>query len=314
MVMPKVLSATMLDLALKKYIEFEVHPELAKSEQVTVRIIADKAEDNLKESEKTIYQLFKTIAKEKNSFTMKELESYARRYNTKFLAKLNEIEKLAKREQKETGNYSEETEREKRVWAGKGTGVLIALSFISFFVLGVLSTNIFLTAIAIIPTIIYTVTCFVMSGKYSALTQKGIDEQEQWNGLRKYMEDFSLIKEREVPELVLWEKYLVYATLFGNAEKVLKQLKVVYPEFSNDDYLRNTTYFYLIAHTDFNQSLVSSVNTAMQRAYNSSVAASSSSSGGGFGGGFSGGGGGRRWRRPVAVDAKIEKTRKKKKK
>lgn len=113
-----------------------------------------------------------------------------------------------------------------------------------------------------------------------------------------------MLNEREVPELVLWEKYLVYATAFGIADKVLKQLKVKYPEFSDDTYLSSTTYFYLMAHTDFNTSFVNSVSTSMQRAYQSSVASSSSSSGGGFGGGFSGGGGGggRWW--PAAADAK----------
>lgn len=114
-----------------------------------------------------------------------------------------------------------------------------------------------------------------------------------------------MLNEREVPELVLWEKYLVYATAFGIADKVLKQLKVKYPEFSDDTYLSNTAYFYLMAHTDFNTSFVNTVSTSMQRAYQSSVASSSSSSGSGFGGGFSGGGGfgGRWW--SVAVDAKI---------
>lgn len=136
------------------------------------------------------------------------------------------------------------------------------------------------------------------------LTQKGIDEKSQWEGLKKYMQDFSMLNEREVPELILWEKFLVYATVFGIAEQVLKQLKVKYPEFTDDTYLNRTAYFYLIAHTDFNTSFVNSVSSSMQRAYQSSVAHSSASSGGGFGGGFSGGGGGggRRW--SVAADAK----------
>lgn len=117
------------------------------------------------------------------------------------------------------------------------------------------------------------------------------------------MEDYSLIKDREVLEIAIWEKYLVYATLFGNAEQVLKQLKAVYPQFSDNEFMRDTTYFYLISHTNFNDSFVHSVDSAMTKAYQSSVASSYSSSGGGYGGGFSGGGGGRRWRRPEAVDA-----------
>lgn len=310
MIMPRILSSTMLDLALKKQIEFEVHPELSKNEQVIIKMVAGENGEKLKTSEKMIYDLFQTIARGTGTFNMKEFEKYAKRNNTTFLNKLNEIEAVAKVEQEAAGNYDKEIKKKHDNWIAKGTGALAAIIIAAFFALGLLEVNIIALAVAIIPVVIYAMTCFTMGGKFSGLTQKGLDEKEQWEGLRKYMEDFSLIKDREVPELVLWEKYLVYATLFGNAEKVLKQLKVVYPEFSNDDYMRNTTYFYLVAHTDFNHSFVSSVNTAMQRAYQSSIASSSSSSGGGFGGGFSGGGGGRRWRRPVAVDAKNRKTRK----
>lgn len=125
-----------------------------------------------------------------------------------------------------------------------------------------------------------------------------MDEKEQWQGLKKYMDDFSLLNEKEVPDLVLWEKYLVYATTFGIAEKVLNQLKVRYPEFSDENYMRNTAYFYIMMHPGYNTTFVNSINTSVSRAYSASVAASNSSSGGGYGGGFSGR---RRW--PEAVEA-----------
>lgn len=303
MVMPKVLSSTMLDLSLKKYIEFEVNDKLPKNEQVTV--IIKEGNKELKESERIIYDLFKTIAKEDGKFNMKEFEKYAKKNNTTFLNKLNKIEKVVQKEQEEAKNYDKKMKEKHDNWIGIGVTVLTILTFVAFFVS--ISISFIPVIILTIPAVIYAMTCFTIAGKFNGLTQKGIDEQEKWEGLKKYMEDFSMLKDREVPELVLWEKYLVYATLFGNAEKVLKQLKVVYPEFSNDDYMRNTTYFYLIAHTDFNKSFVNSVNTSMQNAYMSSV----SSSGGGYGGGFSGGGGGRRWRRPEAADAKIKKKREK---
>ena len=90
----------------------------------------------------------------------------------------------------------------------------------------------------------------------SILSTRGQEEVQMWKGLKKYMEDYSMLDERMVPDIVLWEKYLVYATAFGIADKVLKQLKVVYPEFSDDTYLSNSRYFYLMAHTDFNKSFV----------------------------------------------------------
>lgn len=125
-------------------------------------------------------------------------------------------------------------------------------------------------------------------------------------GLKRYMSEFSLMKEKEVPELVLWEKYLVYATVFGISEKVLKQLKVVYPQISDEEYMNSHgyTYMYLMYSSNFNNSFLSSLNTAVGNSYNN-VTTSNYSSGSGSGGGFSSGGGGGRWRRPEWAEDKI---------
>lgn len=288
-IMPKVLSATMLDLSLKKLVEFEMTE--VKKPQVIVKL---KQADTgmLKPSEEKIYELLKKIAGSDGSFNVKEIEKYASKHNSSFLATLSAIEQAAKTEQIEQENYNQKTKKQHDAWIAKGSAIPIFIMFVGMFLFVTMDIPLLAAGIVAIISIIYAIFCYTAAGRFSGLTQKGLDEQKQWEGLKRYMEDFSMLNEREVPELVLWEKYLVYATLFGNAEKVLKQLKVVYPEFSNDDYMRNTTYFYLMTHTDFNNSFVRAVDSSMQRAYNSSVASSSSSSGGGFGGGFSGGGGG----------------------
>ena len=288
-IMPKVLSATMLDLSLKKLIEFEMTAD--KKPQVIVKL---KQSDTsiLKPSEAKIYGLLQKIAGPDGSFNVKEIEKYASKHNSSFLGTLSAIEQAAKKEQTEQANYNPATKKQHDAWVAKATSVPIFIIFIGIFLFAMIDIPLLAVGAVAIISIIYAIFCYTAAGRFSGLTQKGLDEQKQWEGLKRYMEDFSMLNEREVPELVLWEKYLVYETLFGNAEKVLKQLKVVYPEFANDDYMRNTTYFYLMAHTDFNNSFVRAVDSSMQRAYQSSIASSSSSSGGGFGGGFSGGGGG----------------------
>lgn len=140
--------------------------------------------------------------------------------------------------------------------------------------------------------------CGKIAKKLNVLTQKGVDQQSEWKGLKKYMEDFSLLKEREVPELVVWERFLVYATVFGIAEKVIKQLKIVYPNFEE---LSNgiTTYSYmnLMMTTNFSNSFSHAISSSINSSI-SSTYSSGSGSGGGFsgGGGFGGGGGRRRWK------------------
>ena len=109
------------------------------------------------------------------------------------------------------------------------------------------------------------------------------------------MEDFSLIKDKEVPELILWEKYLVYATAFGIANKVLKQLKIVYPQLLDAEYLNTHgyTYMYLMYGNNFETSFINSLNNSVTTSYHSATNYSSGTGGGrrlfqpdgGFGGG-----------------------------
>ena len=166
-------------------------------------------------------------------------------------------------------------------------GIMIA------YIVGAITT-IVLFPLAIV-FIIDAVYCNKIMKKINVLTQAGLDQKEMWKGLKKYMEDFSLLNEREVPELVLWEKYLVYATAFGISEKVLKQLKIVYPNIDELNGTNTSTYMYFMYHSNF--------NTNFSNAISSSIATATYSSGIGSGGGFSGGGGfgggGRRRRRKI---------------
>ena len=114
------------------------------------------------------------------------------------------------------------------------------------------------------------------------------------------MEEFSLLKEREVPELALWEQFMVYATAFGIAKKVMKQLKEVYPELVDKDLASQYAVMNAV-DSGIGDTISSSVASSV-----ASIAASSNSSGYGGGGGFSGGGGGggRRWRRRKSLKYK----------
>jgi len=131
--------------------------------------------------------------------------------------------------------------------------------------------------------------------RFDGYTQKGINEQVKWKAFKKFMVEFSLLKEKEIPQLVLWEKYLVYATAFGVADKVIKQLKISYPELNDTDTLNNMVLFSTLSGPNgLNTRFLSSINTSTSHMYSSTY-----SSGSGGGGGFSGGGGG--GRRPVVA-------------
>ena len=165
---------------------------------------------------------------------------------------------------------------------------VLFLTLFIFCVIGSIAVVDWLGNLAIIGCIAFIIIMLlnlIVTGiaiaKIDIFTQEGIDEIAKWKGLKKYMEEFSLLDKREVPEIAIWEKFLVFATAFGIADKVLKQLKIVYPDLENTINVNTYPYMYLMVHTDFSRSFSNAISNSMSTAY-------SSASGGG--GGFSGGG------------------------
>ena len=98
-------------------------------------------------------------------------------------------------------------------------------------------------------------------------------------GFKKYLLDFSLLNEREMNHVAIWDDFMIWAAYMGIADKVYEQFKIVDPEFENTVYYSPTTIY------GVNNFAVAAV------AAQSSANSSSSFSGGG-GSSFSGGGGG----------------------
>lgn len=120
----------------------------------------------------------------------------------------------------------------------------------------------------------------VQSRKYVLLTQFGEDEYAKWRGLYNFLNSDTLIHERTVVELPLWEKYLVYATAFGLSEKIIKAIGIRCPETTESEVLNNNTYR-------------SGRLRHRSRSFRSSVRSGSYTARSGGGGGFGYGGGGR---------------------
>ena len=118
---------------------------------------------------------------------------------------------------------------------------------------------------------------------------KMMEEATQMKGLKKFLEEFSQIDEKEAIEVKMWEEYLMYAQIFGIADKVAKQFKKLYPELLKD-------YRYDIDDIIFlnmisNRGMVSA-STSKSRAESYNSGGGGFSSGGGGFGSFGGGGGG----------------------
>lgn len=316
-----------LDLALKKYISIECYED-----EVYIKILKDS--DGLKEDEESIYKLLKNASGGEKEYPISKLNKYAKKNYQTYGNLINKMvnssreslykEELVDRAEKKMYTKSKHAEYTyKSLFRFLGFAIIYYLiSLIPIFLnghiimFGINYASGCLKILVALAPIIATVLIknkilSKLQNKIAVLTQKGSEEKEQWEGLARYMEDFSMLDEKEIPSLVVWEKYLVYATTFGIAEKVIEQMKAKYPEVFIKEYwedekvreypiLNFSIYNGLIYDTP-HRSPIHSITNITESAYKTSlaeIARHSASSGSGGGGGFSGGGGGRRRRWP----------------
>lgn len=154
----------------------------------------------------------------------------------------------------------------------------------------------------IIPGVITGIVLMVVSRFMDRRTQKGADVYARCEALKKWLTEFSALNERPPMDVKVWGEFMVYALVFGVAEKAMEELRKAVPEAVEGDYsfmgVYNTTPWWIWYSAGYSASSLPDLGTAFENVVSSSVSASVSaisgnmSSAGGFGGGFSGGGGG----------------------
>lgn len=117
-------------------------------------------------------------------------------------------------------------------------------------------------------------------------TELGAEQRYYWDSFRNMLRDIAHLEEAEIQSLVLWNRLLVYATLFGFADQVSKVMKLrqIHLENPSMDAYVYTPFRSNLIHSS---RLLSNYGTTATTASHFTV-----SSGGSSGGGFSGGGGG----------------------
>lgn len=298
----KVFSATIMDLVLKGKLTFIV--DSTDKKDGTKIGIPDKANflKDLSSDERNFAKIVleATSKYKKDEITLKELQKYIKSIPAEELQNMPEslhikmIDKLSKKGIIDKDNFKNYKKVNNRLGVYIFIAILVIIFQFSFTLLPNSIINIIKITIIVLAIVNIILTKQELK-RIAVYTQEGVDESAKWKGLKKYMKEFSLLKEKEVPDIVIWEKFLVYATVFGISDKVLKQLKVVYPNIEEITMAGNYTYMNVMINTNFARSFSSAVSTSMSSAYSSAS---------GSGGGFSGGGGGGRWPEEVEEEDK----------
>lgn len=331
-----VLAANILNLCLKGYISFEKKLE----DKIYISIL--KGKEDLKEDEKEIYNLIKDAIGKKESIEVKELQDFAKKNYDKYSAHVRSMVKHIKEnlyseniiDKKQEKLYDKTYSPTPTIFAGIFMAIIIfiLMSLLPIIDVGYLAAfgisirNNLLEIILVLVPIIALLIILEQNrkkarGNLYKLTQKGEDEQAEWKGLSKYLKHYSLLNERGVFDIIIWEKYLVYATAFGISEKVIEELYASYPYVFTKEYWQeerptkgiidmacNPSYYNkecsFIGFTNEIQTSYNTMQTTMKEYTSTHSSAHYSSSSFGGGGGFSSGGGGRRRRTVQWADAK----------
>ncbi len=284
------LSATLLDLARKGWIRMEEYAReyrhlLRRREETDVRLIRQESGDGtLARHEKDLLIfLFSEVSEDKNMVTIHEISTFAKRHARRFARFWREwVADLTGRG--DALEFFDRTTRRVQILEIVLGGLLFPVGFFLFV------SQMFVTGIgALIAGLALVIGGAVLRRR----SRQGLEDFTRWRAFRRFLQHFSQMDRQQVPALIIWEHYLVYAVTLGVAKEVLKQLEVVFPNLQEGNYRFGGAWYvstmgYSSLGTMSTQldSLNQSVTTAVK------TATTPSSSGAGGGGGFSGGGGG----------------------
>lgn len=236
-------AAIFMDLVDRGFIEYQ-----KKEDDHYFKVLKDQVEkkdEELKEHEKALIELIEN-AKNGEAVTIKDLNCYmkyhastahtaGRRIRNDVTSEMDELDyfqtKPARKMPKQLIfilwllvtvciSYTAGTEFD----GSFSAGIIFGICF------GLLSTF-FLTVI---------INSFFPEIRY--YNQEGENKHEMWQAFARFLDDFTLFDEREVGDIKVWRRYLVYAVALGRSEKVMQQLKVKFPEIF--DTVTSSGYFY----------------------------------------------------------------------
>lgn len=237
--------------------------------------------------------LFDTVAQGQSSLWLGTIKLYAEEHPETFNDAVSRWQGIVSAHVN-AGEYFESYSSVKRTRMACVAGILIVLCAIVAFL--------FSNPLVLIPALLTGFVLLVVSRFMDRRTQKGADVYARCEALEKWLTEFSALNERPPLDVKVWGEFMVYALIFGVAEKAMEELRKAIPEAAYGDYSVMGSYsvvpWWLWYSTGFHGADLPDVGSAFESAVSESVSASmsalagSSSSVGGFGGGFSGGGGG----------------------
>ncbi|MDO4731606.1 MAG: DUF2207 domain-containing protein, partial [Clostridia bacterium] len=225
------LSAIMLSLAHKKYISIQP----TKNNDIFITVFKNtEGTKPLASCEIIIFDYLKGITKfYQDSFTTKKMKEYSERNYAKVDRIMQSLITQIEHDCEYSGFYEQPYVTKFMRYLPVICPILIFFS--CTYLLGFI-TFVF-TALSVLFS---SIILLLLLTRKPRLSLAGEIRHNEWKGLKKFILDFSNMKEYSSIHLSVWEEYLIYATAMGVSKKVSKQLKLAYqnlnPNDENPDY------------------------------------------------------------------------------
>ena len=242
--------------------------------------------DTLSTSEKKLFNLLIGTVGNGDYVILGDMKEFSKDYdNAKRLISGYDSWRYACESEAETEEFYENTKKEKT------NCILYSLIFIPITFLALLCGS---NMGRVLLMDLFGILAIIYFSSATKRTKKGNEQYHKWKGLKNFLADFGRLDEKDLPEIKLWERYLVYATMFGLAVKVQNAMKTNLERMNYSDSI-DFTYLYFDNYY-FSNLMTNAVNSSFSSARGTisthELASSSDSSSGGYGGGSSFGGGG----------------------
>jgi len=290
-------TATLMDLIRQKVILLDAGTESLTEEKVNYVMKLNKEVDQSKllPHEKQLIQWFFGLVAGGDTLSLNQLENFTKKENQaiRYLSENQSFNRAVVVASENEKFFDDVKAPAQRNGAVLGLTVLFGIGFfIIRFLLGLG------TYTGIIGGIVFGIS--IILGAYlnsiERRSKKGNEDFVRWKAFEKFLKEFTNIKDYPMPGMTIWEHYMVYATAFGIADLVEKQVRFKYQQLNQLDQLNRSPYFrYPGFYRYYNRTMQRSFVTAQSTiaAANAQRNNSAGRGGGSFGGGggFRGGGG-----------------------
>ena len=300
-VVKETFNATLISLIRKKYITIDSNGAVLTDEKANYRLTRapeGEQKEELNDDERFVLNLlFDRMFKD--TFTMEDLdralskESMATQYETS----IENWQRSSAKKASKLGYFDD-----LRQTSSFGIFGIIGMAIMFYFLLTAYVGLSMSYLNILFPTLAAYVSILLIQYSVSITrkSKEGIEEYSKWMAFKKFLTDFSHFEDYDMMSVIMWEEYLVYASVFGIADLVEKQIRIKLKDISLDENVTTDMSFgdfYIIVNLNrINRRITYShivANKTISVAKAAAAASKASSGGsGGFGGSSSFGGGG----------------------